>query len=462
MRHAPWTLVRVGWIFALLAASSGCGTEPTRPPESALPDVILIMVDTLRADRLGCYGYAEATSPNIDRFAAESLLFENALSHAADTRFSCAALLSGYLPHETSILRRPDLPDEVPTLTETLQSHGYSTAAVISNYVLRDGQGYEQGFDTYDSTMRQTETAREWPERVAEHTTDRAIEILRQSRDRPLFLWVHYQDPHGPYVPPESFVSPPGAGAGEPSVPFNETLSGRGGVPSYQRLGDHDSLDYYSARYDGEVRYTDQHLGRLIAELKEQGMYRDAVIVFSSDHGEGMGEHDYFFAHGEYLYQDQIHVPLVLRWGQRLKGRRADYVQHVDLVPTILGILELPAAESLRGRDLLDDREAATPVVSEMRSSFVRDGIKVSMVRDGLKLIYSPLSQQAEFYDIATDPVEENDLVADPRHASEFEAMMAELLRIRGEDRLALVPQQAPHEPSEEELEKLRSLGYAR
>ena len=448
---------RLFLMFLMLLSACAGGPAKKRPP-----DVILIMIDTLRADRLGCYGYDQGTSPNIDRFAAESLVFENALSHAADTRLSCAALMSGYLPHETSILEQTILPAEVPTLAEILQSQDYETAAVISNYVLRDGQGFEQGFETFDSMMQQRELVRRWPERVAEHTTDRAIELLKQSRDRPLFLWVHYQDPHGPYAPPDSFVHSPRDDEAATPVPINESLSGRGGIPMYQKLGDDDDTRHYASRYDGEVRYTDHHFARLLDTLRETGLYENAIIVLSSDHGEGMGEHDYYFAHGEYLYQHQIHVPLIVRHGDRLTGRRSDYVQHVDMIPTILGMLDFPASESLRGSDLLQGAAGEASIVSEMRSPFVDDGIKLSLVQHNLKVIYAPQTQAIELYDLDSDPLEVNDLALEPSQADKIEAMMATLARIRGEDRLDLAPQDPAREPTEEELENLRSLGYVR
>ena len=311
------------------------------------------MVDTLRADHLGCYGYAKDTSPNIDRFADDALLFENCLSNGSNTRVSVASLLSGFLPHETGALKWPVLTQDLETLAEILQAHGYWTGAVISNFVLRKKQGYEQGFLLYDDTMEDRELVRSWPERVAEHTTDRAIEVLEKPRDRPLFLWIHYQDPHGPYVPPtdpsDAFRDP---GRPPRELEFTGSISGRGGIPSYQQLGSNHDFYYYRARYDAEIRYLDTHFQRLIAALKRLGMYDNSIIVLTADHGEGMGEHDYFFAHGEYLYQDQLHVPFMLRYGNELIGRTTKPVQHVDLVPTLLKIAGIDARAPFRGMDL--------------------------------------------------------------------------------------------------------------
>ena len=197
-----WT-VFPGIFLLAIALVVGCNSDESA---SGPPNVILIVIDTLRADHLGCYGYPLDTSPNIDAFASEGLLFANAMSHAADTRFAMASLLSGYLVHETRVLESQVLSEDLEMLPEILQADGYATAAVISNYVLRMGRRYEQGFDVYDDTMEQRERRRGSPERTAKRTTDRAIELVEELAGHPFFLWVHYQDPHGPYTPPPGLV----------------------------------------------------------------------------------------------------------------------------------------------------------------------------------------------------------------------------------------------------------------
>ncbi len=166
------------------------------------PSIILITVDTLRADHLGCYGYLRDTSPNIDQLAEEALLFKNCISHAPVTGSSFASILSGFLPHETKVLGNLPLPPEVETLPEIMQMNGYRTIAVVSNYVLRKQNGWVKGFNVYDDEMTNVERTSKHTERVAEHTTNRAIELLKQYHKNKLFMWVHYQDPHGPYTPP--------------------------------------------------------------------------------------------------------------------------------------------------------------------------------------------------------------------------------------------------------------------
>ena len=303
------------------------------------PNIFLIIIDTLRPDHLSCYGYPRNTSPNIDQFAKNALLFENCFSHASSTGGSCACILSGFLAHETKVLVYGyALPSAVEILPEMLRRQGYKNAAVISNYVLRKRTNWTQGFDVFDDTMDDKELVRGLPERTAKGTTDRAIELINQFSRDPLFMWIHYQDPHGPYTPPKQYAgmfwNPDDK---KPrNIKVNKKESGTGGIPSYQKLPNNSTnYHYYVSQYDAEIRYIDEHFKRLIDTLKEQGIYDESLIILTSDHGEGMGEHNYYFAHGENLYNQLIHVPLIIRHGNELTGRRKDFVQHLDIVPTI-------------------------------------------------------------------------------------------------------------------------------
>jgi len=437
---------------------SGCG----KLGHGKKPSIILITVDTLRADHLGCYGYSRNTSPNIDAFAKDALLFENCLSHAPDTRMSFASMLSGFLPHETKTTKilRP-LPTGVNTIAEILRQQGYETAAVISNYVLRKGLGFEQGFMTYDDTMNQRELVRPWPERTAGPTTDRAIELLTQLHKTQLFMWIHYQDPHGPYTPPGYFAELFQTHEQSPrNIKANTSLSGCGGIPSYQRLGANRDFHYYVSQYDGEIRYQDEHFKRLIEALMRLGLYDDALIIFSSDHGEGMGEHDYFFSHGERLYSGLTHVPLIIKYGKTLTGKRTDFVQHIDIVPTILNMLDIKPDSRFRGRDLLKQYGTKKEIFAEMDSPLIKDGIKFSIVLDGLKLIYTPLYQQYELFELETDPYEEYNLINDQKYQGQAEDLKIRLDRIRKEDFLKIDYVKKPQKLTEDEIKNLRSLGY--
>ena len=441
------------------------------------PSIVLITVDTLRADHLGCYGYTRDTSPNIDGLAEDGMVFEHCFGHAPETRMSMASLFTGFYPHETKITRVDYIPQSITTLAEILQSDGYRTAAVVSNYMLRSRQGFEkgecfeQGFTIYDDTMEQQKTGRNFPERTAVHTTNAAIELLEKFAGEKLFLWVHYQDPHGPYVPPEPFASQfvtsdmpvqeiklQTESPEQPYLPF----SGRGALPHYQQLGSHRDFHYYVSQYDGEIRYTDEHFRRLIDSLKQLGLYNNALIVFSADHGEGMGEHDYFFAHGEYVYAHQLHVPLIMKYGDRLRGRRQEFVQHVDLAPTILNICGLAHNFPLRGRDLLQQNSSLQAIFSEMSTQVVEDGIKFSLIKDPFHLIYTPLDEQFELFDLRADPRQESDLIENAGYRHHAQQMKLRVQQLSQEDHLPLRSPVAPAQLTDKEIQNLKTLGYLR
>ncbi|MFH1184750.1 MAG: sulfatase [Chloroflexota bacterium] len=445
-------------VCALLALGAGTRSAPAEEPPGRQPNVLLVLVDAVRADHLGCYGYARNTSPNLDQFAREAMLFERCFSHAPATRASCSALHSGFLPHETKVLNTERMSEQVETLAEMLQRHGYRTAAVVCNYVLRRGQGFEQGFEIYDDTMNEHECVRGLAERIAEPVTDRAIALLEQLKDSEFFMWIHYQDPHGPYTPPDEHASM----FLDPSLPprplkLNEGLSGLGGIPNYQQLGEHRDYHYYVSQYDGEIRYWDAQFGRLLQAVRKLGLYEHTLIILSSDHGEGMGERDLYFGHGENLDTSLTHVPLILSYGRALKGTREEYVQHNDIVPTILSTLNLPLDPRMSGRDLRAGQLEEADIVAAM------GGKQWSIMRSGLKLICygAPGRAHREFFDLRQDPHEVRNLADDPAFAKQADEMTRALKAVLKTDRLKIAPAPAL-KLTEEEKRKLRSLGYTR
>ncbi len=337
------------------------------------------------------------------------------------------------------------------------------TIAVVSNYMLKKGRGWEQGFDIYDDTMNERELVRSWPERTAAPTTTRAVELLTRYHKSKLFMWIHYQDPHGPYTPPGDFTKlffDPSQKSS--NIKINNSLRGIGGIPSYQMLGSNRNFYYYLSQYDGEIRYQDEQFKLLINELKKVGLYDDSLILFSSDHGEGMGEHDYFFAHGENLYANQIHVPLIIKYGKSLSGRRKDFVQQIDIVPTILNVLGEKPDSRLRGRDLRKSHDKEAEIFAEMKSPFDGNNIKFSIVLGGLKLIYTNFSEQYELFDLKTDPHEQNNLIENPKYLAKASDLKKRLNRIRKEDFLTIGEAEKLPMLNKEEIKNLKSLGYIR
>jgi arylsulfatase A-like enzyme len=448
-----WRLAVPGAVVAaaLITVSTLCARGKGSPP-----NIILITVDTLRRDHLGCYGYGKDVSPNIDAFARDAMLFERSYAHASTTRPSVASMLTGFYPHECKVLGNSDnLPYLLTTIPDYLREKGYTTLAVSSNFVLGPGSGFDQGFDVFDNRLDQMELVRPVPERTADRTTDAAMNLIDGNRKNRFFLWVHYQDPHGPYTPPAPFDSRfRDAAAAPETLAFNKDLSGKGGIPHYQRIGNNADAWFYRARYDGEIGFLDTHLGRLLTALKDAGLYDNCLVVLTADHGEGMGEQDYYFAHGEYLYESVIAVPLIVRWGPERTGRRQDLVGLVDVLPTILVAAGVKGDSALRGRNLLADELKPLQIFSEMEDKF-------SLIEDRLKLIHHVYEEQIMLFDLSDDPHEQRNVVGDPNRAKAARALATQMDLARAEDRYGKAIERIPADFSEEDKAKLKSLGYA-
>jgi arylsulfatase len=441
----------------LLIVVAGLLAVVLRPTKNL--SVILITVDTLRADHLGAYGYGRQTSPNLDALAKESVLFRNDFSQSSETNPSLGSLLTSYFPHETNVMaNRFALPPGVDTLAEILHKHGYQTGAVVSNFTLRRGSGFEQGFDTYDDrTDDWSKTKWEGMERLAPKTTRAAIEWLNGHKGRPLFLWVHYMDPHYPYLPPPPYDTMFDAPSAEETItlPFNTSHTGKGGIHPAAQLGEHHDVPYYVARYDGEIRYLDQSLGDLLQTIRSLGLLETSLIVFGADHGEGLGEHDYYFAHNEFVYRSLIHVPLLVRFPDgRSAGQRVSYpVANVDIMPTILDALSIRYPQTVRGRNLLSSEARDIFAVTLYR------GTKMALVTEGVELIDN--EGRIELYDFEKDPTESTNLAQDGSGEmfTKVATIRQRVTSISSEDRLSLG---APIEwrIDLEEQRKLKALGY--
>ena len=414
--------------LAALATTLGCGTEATQP---GVRRVILISCDTLRADRLDAYGYDRETSPALAEFAREGVVFEHAYSAAPMTQPSLSSLLTGKVPEHVGVahgnLRR--LPAEVETLPERLRSHGIPSAAVISNWVLRRPEpeegdvGVQQGFEHYDDEMTSRELNRPLFERLAPDTTAGALAWLAdRSAEDSFFLWVHYQDPHGPYTPPQGiakkFETKPPAG---PELEKGSNVLGHKQLPSYQVLGRERRAGVYGDLYDAEIKYFDREFGKLMDYLREHGFLEDTLVIFTSDHGESLGEHDYWFCHGENVHREQVRIPFVVRYPEGAGPdvavgadgfRRVDRVAgHLDLWPTVLDALGIDAGETI-GRSLWRDLPPADRVLGQ--TLVPRAGrARWAAVSDGRWRVIWNDDQAPMLFDVVADPHEERDLAAE-------------------------------------------------
>jgi arylsulfatase A-like enzyme len=301
-------------------------------------------------------------------------------------------------------------------------------------------------------------------QRIASKTSAAAIEWLRQHRDGRFFLWVHYMDPHVPYTPPPPYDTMFTASAGEhrllPLLPKEIIMNGRsvGGIPYSARLGEHTDAHYYVAQYDGEIRYLDDSLGQLLDELRALGLLDRSLVIFTSDHGEGMGEHDFFFNHTEFVFTSLIHVPLILRLpkadnsGQQIN----EAVALSDVFPTVLSILGLGTPTGIKGHSLLD----AHPRPIVVHTSYFPN--HASLIHRGHALVIDAAKrEQPALYDLDHDFYETRNLLEDGNpEAARMAREMTEMIRaLAKEDALHLgSPTEWATQPDEKE--NLRTLGY--
>jgi arylsulfatase A-like enzyme len=349
---------RIG-VRLLLCASLSClaGVSCRSADETPASNVVLITIDTLRADHLGAYGFAHDTSPNIDALAERGVLFERAIASAGRTVPAHASIMTSRHTREHSVGHlngRSTLRGRM-TLAEHFRDAGYETAAFIGNILLTHTTGMGQGFDVFDDQVETPEANRPHVvERLAPETTERAIRWLEQPRDRPFFLWIHYQDPHGPYTPPlehmDRFqIEGP---KDEPSLPTRAGTRHKGSIPAYQVLPGLDRASQYEGRYAGEIFFADHWIGKLLGSIEASRGDRGVIIALTADHGESLGENGSYFVHTRSSTPDVAHIPLVLAAEDLEPGRRTDIVSHVDVLPTLLELAGLPIPADARGLPL--------------------------------------------------------------------------------------------------------------
>jgi arylsulfatase A-like enzyme/Tfp pilus assembly protein PilF len=397
-------------------------------------NLVLISVDTLRPDHLGCYGHAEIETPNMDRLATEGVRFTDAVSSVPLTLPSHATILTGLYPPSHGIRDNAfmALPDEILTLTEVLKGEGYSTGAVIGAFVLDSRYGLDQGFDYYDDDLSGGRKEREfaYAEISADAVTRKTVAWLREIRE-PFFAFVHYYDPHTTYAPPEPYAS-----------------------------------RYADNPYDGEIAYTDQAVGRLIDFLADEGMLERTVIVLLSDHGEGLGQHDEP-THGVLVYDSTLRVPLIVRAPESLHLGKAfvpglaveSMVRLVDIFDSVLDMLGLGPKGGTDGESFLgsigqEPDGAGTCYFESLYPRIAYGWSPLRGLREGRwKYILAPTE---ELYDLTGDPEELRNLAA-------VEVEKAAGMR----DRLVAMARSIEREdlsrgsrPDQEEVRKLRSLGY--
>jgi arylsulfatase A-like enzyme len=390
---------------ALLAAALAAAAAWRPATSEPRPNVILISIDTLRADHLGCYGYRRPTSPNIDEFARHAVLFEKAIAAAPSTLPSHASMLTSLVvPHHgASYRRRVALAPQCLTLAEVLHAHGYVTESWNGGVQLDRVWGLDQGFDRYQSI------GRSGPGGSADrfHTTVQAALtwLDRRGRGRPFFLFLHTYEVHAPYTPKPEFRDLFGR--------YPTRLGDKVSMADLRRFNRHvwplgtGDLEHIVACYDAEIRSMDRAFGRLMDGLRDRGLDAHTLIVFTSDHGEEFGEHGSVGLHAHTLFHELLRVPLVVRRprGEYGGARVGTQVSGIDVAPTILDAVGIDPPAVFEGRSLLPAIEGTEPL-PPLPTLSAMDGLGRLAVRDGRWKLISP----GGLYDLSADPGEQHNL----------------------------------------------------
>jgi len=459
-----------------------CGTGPDAAEEDvgtvmsteSRPHVVLISVDTLRRDHLPVYGYSRNTAPELGRLAAEGVVFENAIAAHTMTAPSHASMFTSLHPASHGVLRNGlKLRSSCTTLAEVLAERGYFTGAFVSSWTMDAYAELDRGFQKYNDDFP---TSGRGARRDGIATWNQAAAWLRRNARgwAPVFLFLHVFEPHFPYQPPASkalrFL--PGRGA----------LTTAGHRLHFSRLRSEngftdEELDEYGARYDGEIVVADGLLGRVLDELERLEILDESLVIFVSDHGETLFERRWMMDHGCRVYDEQIRVPLVMRFpnGRWAAKRVQAQVSHVDLMPTILDVVGIEATKGGSGRSLVpilgaDEPDVdPRPMFSNCRAESGRvPHVPAELLKDGLvsavrlptvKLIEYPTAAGGwyqELFDLTSDPAEQRNLAAErPEGVRVLHTLLEQWRAETGAERV--VPR-LKLDPDAEE--KLRALGY--
>ncbi len=430
--------VRAAGLLLASFVTLGCrGPAEKVPAPSRARHLVLVTIDTLRADRVGAYGYKGAATPHLDGLARDGAMARSASAHVPLTRPSHVSLFTGRLPSETGIRDNfsPAIVPEVPLLAEVLKQAGFATGAFVSSVVLESSSGLDRGFDEYRDEFESDEAQVRFlntVQRRGDLTTEEAVAWLEKTRAASpsgrIFLWLHLYDPHDPYEPPEPYAS---RFAGRP--------------------------------YDGEVAFADELLGRLDVALARLGLRNDTALVATADHGEGLGDHEESL-HGFFVYQTTLAIPFFVRGPGVVPGTRlSGTVRLVDVFPTVLELLSVAAppgphagrslAPALGGARALDE----SSVYAESLVPLLHFGWSdLRVLREGrFKYIQAP---RPELYDLATDPGETRNLF--PAQPARAAALKLALGRFLDAERAAAARASGTPAVAPELLEKLGALGY--
>jgi len=451
-------------LAAALLALGGCSAgEDGRPP-----GILLISMDTTRSDYLSVYGFPHPTTPHLEELAAQGVVFSHAYSPTPMTAPAHASLFTSLYPATHRVTHNAErLPDERRTLAEVLARRGYATAAVVSSFVLDAKFGLAQGFAFYDDELDRAHSSidrEEWRghwieggfDRTADETTRRAVDWLEHGRDpkAPFFLFVHYFDPHDPYVPPADFAA---------RFDLEEVAP-----PILRRM---------QSDYSAEIAFTDDRIGALLTVLDRLGLAAKTLVIVTGDHGEGLMQHDYQY-HGAQIYEEAVRVPLIFRWPGHIPagGTFESPVELLDVMPTVLELIGVPAADQDSAQAGFQGRSLARAVISGTEppgrapvflhrthyEPHEECGVWVEGETYGIRLgdwkyIEGEAEGTRQLFDLVADPAEQVNVAAD--HPDRATDLAARLAAWRRRATRPDVPDTAAG-LSESDRRKLRALGY--
>ncbi|MGA1826322.1 MAG: sulfatase [bacterium] len=450
-------------IFILLLILIGLSIAYNSYTKKTDYNILLISIDALRADHLGCYGYSRNTSPHIDAFAHNNLLFKNFFTVVPKTGPSMTTFFTGKYIQNHGVVSNPLRRNPIIKTLPQLLPKRYVRAGFVTNLTLNAERGYADGFDEYTILDGQ------------KTLTSKAIQWLGDNGIRSkFFLWVHYIDPHGPYTPPDEFheifvndryynASKKVALDYTPIKGINENYI-LGAVPKYQRLGDIDEVDYYIAQYDAEIKYTDSEIGKLLHYIEAKNLTQNTIIIITADHGESLDENNYYFEHGMLVNEGSIHIPLIISHPDVKRPCEINsLLQNTDLAPTILNQCKVKFPTAIDGIDFsqlfLAQQKSAIQVRNFIYSCTPHEYLSFfETIRTSTDKLIRKNENSYSFYDIRNDSRETKDLYL---NASKTTSNLIEK-RIGEIKNFGVHYVRSGIEPklSKEQLEKLKTLGY--
>jgi len=495
-RLAPLVLLSLGLSLVPRQAPLVAAPGPREStPRRGRPNVILITLDTVRADHLSAYGYPRDTTPNLVKLAAQATLYRRAIASSDMTLATHASLFTGKYPswhgahHTPSAGNGAPLSEKATTLAEMLAAEGYLTLGLVANHgFLSDAFGFAQGFHYYDQRLPVTLLGSGTPpqhllrsglrrqlarfvspqqsdvsSRRAQEMNNEVFAVLHKARqtDAPFFLFVNYMEAHWPYVPPPPFDTlfpgrDPHFTTARQGRLWHEIMTGKGKMSEPLR-------QHLVSQYDGAIASLDFHLGKLFAWLKEQGLFEDSLIIITSDHGEAFGDRELMF-HGVSVYQDQVHIPLIIKYPRSHERQVIEApVSVVDVLPTVMEVVGRPVPPEVQGVSLLSpaSRSASRILISETFPDRIVLGchprfrrVERAVTSGSLKLITSTAGKR-ELYDLARDPNETQSVY---KQHQEFARTLQAHLDARLKSLAAV--SDAPFQLDRQTIERLRTLGY--